>query len=123
MHRTTVWLTHDDTEMLRGFAFRERRTMSDVIREGIRLVVEAEPQAMADPEDIVSPRVTNPQKDWAFTPTEEAVLSLRNGRWSPSAIASDLALTEEQVLVLFARIDRKMDEPWGDHDRTLAGPG
>ena len=40
MHRTTVWLTHDDTELLREFAFRERRTMSDVIREGTRLVVD-----------------------------------------------------------------------------------
>jgi Arc/MetJ-type ribon-helix-helix transcriptional regulator len=97
MHRTTVWLTHDDAEQLRDFACRTRRTMSDVIREGIRLVADSHDEGQpAAPEEIVSPRVRLATDDWMFTPTEEAVLMLRR-RYTIGQMAAELALTEAQV--------------------------
>jgi DNA-binding CsgD family transcriptional regulator len=110
MHRTTVWLRHDDDELLREVSFRTRRTKSDLIREAVRLICEryAAPTTPADPDEIVSPRVLPVADDWIFTPTEEAVISLRGARLSPAAIAEELVLTESQVLVLMGRIDDKL---------------
>jgi hypothetical protein len=109
VHRTTVWLSHEDDELLREVAFRTRRTKSDLIREAVRLIGEQHmPATRPEVDDIVSPRVPLAFDDWIFSPTEDAVISLRNARLSPAAIAEDLALTEAQVLVLQSRIDAKL---------------
>ena len=124
MHRTTVWLSHDDDELLREVAFRTRRTKSDLIREGVRVIAERYGAAPAptDPDEIVSPRVPPAVDDWIFSPTEEAVISLRNARLTPAAIAEDLALTEAQVLVLQRRIDAKLAAmSAGEDPVSLAG--
>ena len=112
MHRTTVWITHADHERLHELACRTRRTRSDIIRQGIELVMKAStPRTSRIEEEIVSPRVLDlPRGDWPFTATEDTLISLRNTGRTTAELAEALALTEDQILTLLQRIDAKMDE-------------
>lgn len=42
MIRMTLWLHPDEAEALRVKAFKERRTQADILREGLRQVLELE---------------------------------------------------------------------------------
>jgi len=42
MIRKCIWLHEDEAEALRYKAFRERRTESDILREGLRRVLQLE---------------------------------------------------------------------------------
>jgi hypothetical protein len=42
MIKKTLWLHFDEVEALRAKAFEERRTESDIIREGLRRVLKLE---------------------------------------------------------------------------------
>ncbi len=43
MIRMTIWLHPDEAEALRLKAFQERRTQAEIIREGLRTVLDIEP--------------------------------------------------------------------------------
>lgn len=43
MIRMTIWLHTDEAEALRLKAFQERRTQAEIIREGLRTVLDIEP--------------------------------------------------------------------------------
>ena len=42
MIRMTLWLHEDEAEALRLKAFRERRTQAEILREGLRRVLDLE---------------------------------------------------------------------------------
>lgn len=43
MIRKNLWISHEENELLRRVAFDQRRTETDVIREGLRQVLGVQP--------------------------------------------------------------------------------
>jgi hypothetical protein len=104
MRKTTIWLTPGQDLLLRRLSWEHRRSRSDLIREGIRLVAEA----LGAVEPPPSRRSRQKDDDW-FNDQEQQVIWMKNAHWDVPRMAGELHVAEADVLDLLRSVGEKMD--------------
>ena len=98
LKKSTIWLDIDEIEALDQIAKRRWRTRSDLIREGIRLVIaSAEGRSRAAADD----------SNW-LTREEEIAVAFSNAGWSVAQLAGELRVDQERAAEVMRNMRRKV---------------